>query len=176
MRIFIVGYMGSGKTQTGFYISKKLGYQFVDLDILVEEAYGKKISEIFDIEGENTFRKIEAEILRSVSLNNENIVISTGGGTPCFYNNMEFMNQNGITVYLKLPAKLLAERLINNKDKRPLISKFSNFEDLFSFIKQHRQKREIDCYANSKIIADMAQISLDQLFSIINYTLWIKKT
>ena len=175
MKIFIVGYMGSGKTQTGYYISKKLEYNYIDTDAFIEKKYGEKILQIFKTKGEDFFRKIEAESLRYISSNNQNIVISTGGGTPCFYNNMKYMNQKGITVYTKMSSKLLASRLYFNKEKRPLISNINSIEELEKFIQNHKKIRERECYSYAQIIADMESISLDQLFSIIKYTIWTKK-
>ena len=175
MKVFVVGYMGSGKTQTGYFLAKKLGFKFVDLDILVEEGVGMKIKDIFVEYGEEYFRKIESETLKSVATNNDNIVIATGGGAPCFFDNMKFMNEQGITVYLKLSAKQLTERLKENKDKRPVISKYNETE-LAEFIKEHLKERESRCYSLSHVIADMSKISLEQLYSIISYTIWIKKT
>jgi shikimate kinase len=166
--------MGSGKTQTGYFLSKKLGYKFVDLDMLIEESVGMKIKQIFTNYGEDYFRKIESETLRSVTVNNDNIVISTGGGAPCFFGNMDFMNKKGITVYLKMPASMLADRLKDNKEKRPVISRYNEVE-LRDFIVKHLQDREEKCYSKSQVIADMSKISLEQLYSIISYTIWVKK-
>ncbi len=175
MKVFVVGYMGSGKTQTGYFLAKKLCYKFVDLDILVEEGVGMKIKDIFAEYGEEYFRKIESETLKSVATNNDNIVIATGGGTPCFFDNMKFMNEQGITVYLKLSAQQLTERLKENKEKRPVICKYKE-KELAEFIIEHLKERESRCYSLSHVIADMSKISLDQLYSIISYTIWIKKT
>ena len=175
MKVFVVGYMGSGKTQTGYFLAKKLGYKFVDLDVFIEEKNGKRIKEIFEEYGEDYFREIERDALKTVTESKENIVISTGGGTPCFFDNMNYMLEHGITVYLKLPTDQLIDRLKENKEKRPVISKY-NENELEEFINKHLSEREEKCYLKSLVIADMSKISLEQLYSIISYTIWIKKT
>ena len=140
MRIFLVGYMGSGKSTAGKIIAEKLGMQFADLDEHVEQENGQSISEIFEKEGEEHFRELEHNALKSF-FEPDNIIISTGGGTPCFYDNMDLMNRNGITVYIKMSVDSLVERLANAKHKRPLIKDMSEF-DLRSFISTNLEKRE----------------------------------
>ncbi len=126
--IFLTGYMGSGKTTIGKTLADTLQYQFIDLDDYIEKKYARKIAEIFALEGEIAFREIERDCLHEIA-RNKNAVISTGGGAPCFFENMEFMNTSGITVYLKLGAELLVKRLCGkNRKKRPLIAGKSNKE------------------------------------------------
>ncbi|HQB87139.1 MAG TPA: shikimate kinase, partial [Bacteroidales bacterium] len=98
-KIFLIGFMGSGKTTTGKKLASRLSWKFIDLDEFIEEDKGMPVAEIFETQGEDWFRTVEAEALRTVTKAG-NTVISTGGGTPCFYENMEFMLQNGLTVYL----------------------------------------------------------------------------
>lgn len=138
--IFLIGYMGSGKTTTGKLLAKKLNLQFIDTDMFIENRYCKSISAIFEEKGETGFREIERRILLEI-LDFENVVVSTGGGTPCFFDNMDLMNQSGITVYLKASVDELAERLKNGKQKRPLV-KGKDLEEIKTCIAANLEKRE----------------------------------
>lgn len=139
-RIFLIGYMGVGKTTLGKELAEKLGYQFIDLDHFIQSRYQKTISEIFAESGEDKFREIESRLLKEVS-EFENTIISTGGGTPCFFNNIELMKREGIVIYLKTVPDVLVKRLYVGKEKRPLI-KDKTEEELLSFIIEGIQKRE----------------------------------
>ena len=129
--IFLMGYMGSGKSTTGKKLAKLLDYSFIDLDNYIEEEQGKSIPAIFSEQGEEAFRLIEKDALNTLRVK-ENIVISCGGGTPCFHNNISVMNQAGTTVYIKLSPEMLQSRLLVAKEKRPLIEN-KNAEELLSF-------------------------------------------
>lgn len=119
-RIFLVGYMGSGKTTIGRELSKKLGFEFIDTDIYIENRFHKTINEIFATMGEEKFRQIETNILKEVS-DFENVIIAAGGGTPCFNNNMEIMKEKGIVIFLNPDIDELTYRLNLVKATRPLI-------------------------------------------------------
>jgi shikimate kinase len=120
-RIFLIGYMGSGKTTLGKLLAEKLDYQFFDMDASIEETQGKTISRIFSEAGEVGFRKLEQNCLHDTT-KISNAVISTGGGVPCFFDNMSFMMQAGWCVYLNLSIDQLTERLLHSKPgKRPLL-------------------------------------------------------
>lgn len=149
IRIFLIGYMGVGKTTTGRELAKALNLDFIDLDAFIQNRYNKSITDIFAEEGEVKFREIENKVLREVA-EFENVVISTGGGVPCFYDNMDIMNNAGITVYLKAKPELLAERLNLCKEKRPLI-RDKNDRELFRFVKESLEKRDI-FYNQAQII------------------------
>ena len=140
-RIFLVGYMGSGKSSVGRLLAKKTGWPFIDLDLFIENRYRKSVSQIFSENGETVFREMEQHILREVSLF-EQAVISTGGGTPCFHNNMALMKQSGITIYLKVSIPELTKRLEASKHSRPLI-KNKTKEDLAAFITENLKVREV---------------------------------
>jgi shikimate kinase len=140
MRIYLVGLMGSGKTTAGKALAKKLGISFHDLDDIIEAQIGMTISEYFEQFGEDKFRKVEQECLRK-TFGFEDVVIATGGGAPCFFNNMEEIKNNGISFYLKANVNLLCSRLIDAKSKRPLISDISN-EQLAENLKGLLVKRE----------------------------------
>lgn len=126
--------MGSGKTSIGKKLSKILDYQFVDTDQWIEDKENKKVSEIFEGEGEKRFRIIEHECFLEI-IKLKNAVISTGGGLPCYFNHIDLMNENGISVYLKADARFLASRLLGHKTKRPLIAHIKD-EDLPQFLEE----------------------------------------
>lgn len=132
MRIFLVGFMGSGKSVLGEKIAAALKIRFVDLDKKIEKQEGKTVIEIFQKRGENYFRKAEAEALRKTK-RNADVVIATGGGAPCFHDNMQWMNENGITVYLSAKSAELYHRLLSERENRPLISSLSDIA-LLEFI------------------------------------------
>jgi len=119
-KIFLIGMPGSGKSFFGKRLIEHLDYMLIDLDKEIESREGRSISEIFEKEGEEYFRKVEAELLRTITSANEKLILSTGGGTPCFHDGMAFMNENGITVFLETVREQLIERLAR-KSHRPLI-------------------------------------------------------
>lgn len=139
-RIFMIGYMGSGKTTIGKRLAKSLSLSFVDLDAYIEMKYRKTVPAIFEESGEEGFRKIESQVLKEVS-EFEDVVISTGGGTPCSFDNMEVMNGAGLTVYLDAHPEDLADHLLLSKTVRPLIAGKSR-EELVPFITHHLSQRE----------------------------------
>ncbi len=140
MLIYLIGFMGSGKTTSGKKLAAQLDYNFVDLDFLIEEKYKISIPDIFDRFDEDVFRKIEHDTLLDTK-SFQNTVISTGGGTPCFYNNMEIINSNGTSVYLLLHPKSIQKRLLASKKKRPLIMNKSE-DEIFDFIELKLEERE----------------------------------
>lgn len=139
-KFFLIGYMGSGKTTVGKRLAKKLNLQFIDMDLFIENHYRKSISAIFEEKGEAKFREIERKALHEI-IDFENVVISTGGGLPCFFDNMAVMNQAGTTIYLKVSVEELAKRLKTGKQQRPLI-KDKNPEEMKDFIAVNLEKRE----------------------------------
>jgi len=154
MLIFLVGYMGCGKTTFGRKLAAELGWQFADLDELIEERYKISIHDFFVKYGEESFRRIENMMLRE-QLTKHRIIVSTGGGTPCFYNNMELMNRYGVTVFLNTPVPVLVQRLLNGKRKRPLVMGLG-IDELTLKINQHLAQR-IVYYNQAKY-----KISLDE--------------
>ncbi|MFT3994584.1 MAG: shikimate kinase [Dysgonomonas sp.] len=156
-RIFLIGYMGTGKTTAGRELAKSMGLEFVDLDHFIQARYQKTVSQLFDEVGEAEFRNIEQSILAEVG-DFENVVVSTGGGTPCFFNNMEYMNQVGTTIYLKASPEALTARLNTPscKEKRPLI-KDKTEEELYAFIVESLSKRE-PYYSKAQIIFETEEL------------------
>ena len=132
--------MGAGKTTVGRALSKELGIPFYDLDWYIESRRHKTVSEIFAEQGEDTFRKIEHNMLHEVA-EFENVIISCGGGTPCFFDNIDYMNQQGQVVYLKATPEVLYQHLMMGKGERPLL-KGKSKEELMTFIREQLEKRE----------------------------------
>ncbi|MBS4014193.1 MAG: AAA family ATPase [Bacteroidetes bacterium] len=120
MRIFLIGFMGSGKSSLGKRLARRVGFDFLDLDNFIEEKTSKKIPNIIENNGEDVFRQIERDALLSMS-DYDNIIIATGGGTPCFFDNMDSILKMGTSVYLKMSPASLAKRLQDSNHIRPLI-------------------------------------------------------
>lgn len=138
-RIFIVGYMGVGKTTVGKGLAKLLGLTFIDLDKYIQNKFRKTIPELFREKGEESFRKIEQQMLKEVA-EFEDVVVSTGGGAPCFFDNMDVMNKAGTTVYISATPQELTARLLASKNERPLITGKSP-DELLQFITEHLAER-----------------------------------
>jgi shikimate kinase len=139
-RIILIGYMGSGKTTVGKALAKELGLPFYDLDWYIESRMRKTVPQIFAERGEEGFRKIEYNMLHEVA-EFENVIISCGGGTPCFFDNMDYLNQQGQVVYLKADPEVLYKHLQMARVERPLL-KGKSHEELLAFIKEQLEKRE----------------------------------
>lgn len=163
-KIFLTGYMGSGKTSAGKTLATQLGYEFIDLDKFVEQEYKMTIPEIFSSKGEKEFRAMEHNALKKV-IEKENTVVACGGGTPCYYNNMELMNNNGTTVYLKMSADSLVNRLMNAKDKRPLIIN-KDEKQLREFVNRQLEKRE-DTYHQAQYIVKGKDLNVKELAAFV---------
>ena len=148
MRIFLIGYMGAGKTTIGKSLARRMNLNYIDTDHYIEARYRKKVGDIFVSEGEERFRQLEHRILLEVS-EFENIVISTGGGLPCFHDNMTLMNNRGITAYLEIPEEELAKRLEMSKNVRPVLKGRTGGE-LIEFVREHLNERR-QFYEQSKI-------------------------
>ena len=160
MRIYLIGYMGSGKTKTAELLSKIFKCDFVDTDHLVEEITGTTVTAIFKTKGQDYFREIEKNVLRSTVKKNS-CVISTGGGTPCYFDNMEWMNAHGITVYLETNAGLLFHRLATSRSGRPLIESLDDVE-LMEQIMSHLVVRN-PVYKQSMISVNAASLNVKEL-------------
>lgn len=140
--------MGSGKTTIGKILAEHLNLDFIDLDSYIANKYNLLVHEIFDKYGEDEFRLIEWSNLNTVSKLND-VIISTGGGTPCFFNNIDFMNVNGITIFFDEDIDVIYNRLLNDKSNRPLISNLSN-PDLYNYISDKLNDRK-KYYNKSKL-------------------------
>ena len=147
----MTGFMGSGKTTVGRPLAKALGLRFIDMDHHITDTCHKTIPELFDSLGELGFRELERQTLAELSLQ-ENVVIATGGGTPCFFENMETMNRAGSTIYLQVSPEGLAARLKHGRDKRPLLRGKTD-EELLRYIRESLSRRE-QFYRRARIVVD----------------------
>ena len=143
MKIILLGYMASGKSTVGGFLAKILGYKFIDLDNYIEEKEDRTVSEIFKKNGEIYFRKVENIYLKELLLTDQNLVISLGGGTPCYANNMDLIvsDDNAVSFYLKTSIKEIVNRLMSEKDKRPLLADIGSKEVLTEFVGKHLFER-----------------------------------
>lgn len=164
MRIFITGFMGSGKSSLGRRLANELDYEFLDTDILFEERFHMSIPNFFDRFGEEKFRELEHKIL-TVNIHKNNIVLSTGGGTPCFYDHMKLLKDNGTVVYIKMGIDDLFERLKQSRHKWPLISK-ENVNDLHDFIEEKLRDRA-PIYEQAHVTVDGRHINAETLATIV---------
>ena len=165
IRVILVGYMGSGKPTVGRQLANALGVQFYDLDWYIETRFHKRVAEIFAEKGEEGFRDMERRMLHEVA-EFEDVVLSCGGGTPCFFDNMDYMNSLGETLYLKASPEVLAQHLRMGRTERPLI-KGKTPEELEQYIKESLAARE-PFYSKAKHIVD---VSLMDNFEKINITI-----
>ena len=162
MPVFLIGYMGSGKSIIGRRLSTMLDICFLDLDNLIEEKTGMEINEIFKKKGENFFRKTEHRILLNYKFDS-NSIIATGGGTPCFYDNHKYMQSIGNTIYLKVSFNEILNRL-QSDNKRPLL--FNNDLNLKNCVKEQIISRE-KFYLNSNYVIESDNISADQILKLL---------
>lgn len=163
IRIILIGYMGAGKTTVGRQLAKALNVPFYDLDWYVEERYHRRIPQIFAEEGEEGFRELERRMLHEVA-EFENIILSCGGGTPCFFDNMEYMNSLAETVYLKASPEVLAKHLRMGRTERPLI-KGKSPEELEAYISESLESRE-PYYTKAKHTLDVSLMDNYEKISI----------
>lgn len=138
--MILIGYMGAGKTTLGKVLAKQLGLQFFDLDWFIESRFCQTISRLFATRGEEGFRKLEREMLHEVA-EFEDVVLSAGGGTPCFFDNIDYMNRQAETVYLKASPDVLFRHLLPGKHKRPLLADKSD-EEMKEYIVRSLAERE----------------------------------
>jgi len=167
VRIFLIGFMGSGKTTLGKELASTLNIRFLDMDEEIERSHGKTINEIFTERGEADFREMESELLQRIVLMDD-LVVSTGGGVPASGTNMELINSNGISVYLEMNAESLFDILKYARTNRPLIRDKSDTH-LLEYIKTQLGERE-KYYKMAGIIADASTISAEELaYQITGY-------
>ncbi len=146
--IYLIGYMASGKTTFGKKLANVLQYKFIDLDNLIEAKEKQTVAEIFATKGETYFREIEKQVLHT-TINLQNVVISCGGGTPCFNNNIDFINENGFTIWMHTPIGFILERIKKESNQRPLV-KDLNDEALQIKIENHFKER-VPFYSQAKL-------------------------
>ncbi len=159
-KIFIIGFMGSGKTHWGKIWAKKNQLSFFDLDEEIEKTLGQSVAQIFEKKGEKFFREMERDVLKKFEIK-KNFILACGGGTPCFFDNLKWMNEQGSTIYLELSAEKIFERVINETEKRPLIKKI-NISELLFFIEQKLKEREA-VYHNATYTINASALNDDTL-------------
>jgi len=165
MKIFLIGFMGSGKTYLGRQLSEKLRLPFFDLDEQVEAKEGKNINQLFDEHGEEYFRLLEKDTLHIITESHETFIMATGGGTPCYYNNIDYMNQVGTTVWINSSIDILFERLLKEKDNRPLLKNLDPVQ-LKGFILKKYGDRKI-YYEQASFTVEDDNESFDKIFEKI---------
>ena len=165
MKIFLIGFMGTGKTHWGRQLSEKLGLPFFDLDEQVVSHTGKSIPEIFQTDGEERFREMEKEILHLITVSHDSFVMACGGGTPCYFNNIDFMNDEGVTVWINTHHDILVQRLMKEKDQRPLISNLDE-NQLQHFISRKMADRRI-YYEQASIHVEEEPLEVERLIEKI---------
>ena len=173
IRIILVGFMGAGKTTVGKALSKELGIPFYDLDWYIETRHRKKVAQIFTEVGEEGFRKMEYNMLHEVA-EFEDVIISCGGGTPCYFDNMDYLNRQGQVVYLKASPEVLYGHLLMSKNDRPLL-RGKTPDELIAYIKEQLKERE-PYYNKARYTLDVSlmdnyekiKITIDHLKEILN--------
>ena len=164
MKIFIVGYMLSGKSTIGKQLAKRLNYTFIDTDKEIERHYKLSVSDVFKKYGEEVFLTLEKQMINTLK-EEENIVISTGGGFVCFNDNMKWVKENGISIYLKLTPEAIISRHKVAKRPRPLLQNKTD-EELLNFIKQTLKEREV-YYQQSDFIFNALSVKPEEIIKII---------
>lgn len=160
MIVFLIGFMGSGKTTIGKSLAKQLNYGFVDMDTAIELETGQKISELFSKFGEAYFRQLEKDWL--LQFKGENVIVSVGGGTPCFNDNLAVMKQKGTSIFLSVPIKMMAQRVQQAKNTRPLIEPYVNdFDSLVAFMNKLLTER-MPFYNEADIIFEASNMSANK--------------
>jgi shikimate kinase len=161
MKIFLLGFMGSGKTYWGRQLSQKLQVPFFDLDEQIVNAEGRSINEIFDSSGEEYFRLLEKDTLHIITESHDSMVMACGGGTPCYFNNIEYMNREGTTIWLDVPIQVLYERLLKERSRRPLLKDLSDHQVRAFIIKKFSDRKIY--YEQAEIVVNEDPILLDSL-------------
>ena len=158
--IFLIGYMGAGKTAVGRALARRYGLEHIDLDWRIEQRFHQKIADMFALIGEEGFRRREQNMLHEV-MEMEDVVVSVGGGTPCFFDNMEQMNVAGQTIYLRCDVGVLVERIMRSQNKRPIVANKSQGE-LIEFVAEHLLERE-PFYLKAKHILHTTELNLSEI-------------
>ncbi len=158
--VFIIGFMTAGKTSEGKRLAKLMNRKFIDLDRLIEEKEKKTVAELFSEKGEEYFREIESKTLQSINIK-DNCIVSCGGGSPCYHNNINWIKENGIAVWLKISVDTVLKRLSETKKVRPLLKNLTG-EELKNFINKKMKERE-PFYSQAQIQVDTENISIEKL-------------
>lgn len=165
MKVFLIGYMASGKSTAAKKLAKALDLTVVDLDAEIEKTAGMSIPEIFKTEGEMAFRKREQTELRKW-LEKDGFVMATGGGTPCFFESMDEMNGAGTTVYLQMAPKAILDRVLASKDERPILKGLSA-EKMLEKVEKQLEKRE-PFYSRANVVVNGVNLDVEELVAQLN--------
>src|SRR6185369_8896099 len=165
MRIFLIGFMGSGKTHWGTRIAEELAMPFYDLDAVIVHSEGMSISEIYANKGEEYFRYMEKQTLEDLVNREEDFVLSAGGGTPCFFNNIKFMKKNGKVLWLNTSLEALNQRLLKEKNSRPLLRSIDE-AGLRAYIIRKLSERKI-YYEQADLMVHEETMELEPLVNLL---------
>lgn len=165
MKIFLIGFMGSGKTHWGRLLSKKLGLAFHDLDSVIVDQEKKSVADIFSERGEEYFRYREKETLERIAEGQDGFILSCGGGTPCFFNNIEFMKKTGKVIWLNTSIDVLKQRLLKERKTRPLIRAVDD-GDLSLYIVRKLSERRM-YYQQADVMVNEESVTLDELIRLL---------
>jgi len=169
MNIYLIGAMGSGKSTVGRKLAAKLGWAFRDTDSMIEEAEGMSVANLFISFGEEAFRRMESSVINELA-GETDLVVSCGGGTPCFNDNMEIMKNNGVVVYLKMSPEALLKRVEPGKDTRPLIRSLEGdelLEKISSLLKEREELFEKAHITINGLSVNLSEL-IDEIDSFIN--------
>ncbi|MBN2728848.1 MAG: shikimate kinase [Bacteroidales bacterium] len=164
MKIFIIGYMATGKTRFGKRLANEIDYSFVDLDVLFQNIHGWSPAEFIRRKGEEVFRIEESRVLKEKLPETEKLIVSCGGGTPCFHNNMEWMKNNGKTIWLNIPKERIFQRLTEQKGDRPMIPITNGTPDYEKFLTHYSEREKF--YAMADFSFDEA--NLDAVLTVLH--------
>ncbi|WP_126249090.1 shikimate kinase [Chitinophaga rhizosphaerae] len=167
MKIFLLGFMGAGKSYWGKQLAAHWNLPFFDLDDVIVEYEGMPVADIFNTKGETYFRELESRLLRELAFDNDSFLISCGGGTPCFSDTMDFMNEAGKTIWLNPSVAVMVERLQRKQHKRPLIQDLTP-EDLSAFTEKKLLERQ-PYYEQSQVIISDDEITLETFDKLIHH-------
>ncbi|MEO6916770.1 MAG: shikimate kinase [Chitinophagaceae bacterium] len=167
MRLFLIGFMGTGKSHWGALLSVKFAIPFFDLDTAIEEAEQMTIAMIFEIKGEEYFRYREKELLERLIADTPDVIISCGGGTPCFFNNIQLMRDKGMVIWLNTTLDVLINRLVKQKMSRPLIRNIAD-QDLADFITRKLSSRRI-YYSQANLVVNEETLTVDTFAEMITH-------
>lgn len=158
MRIYLIGFMGAGKSYWGPLLAREAGLRFFDLDLVLEESHGQRIDTIFSQQGEESFRKMEKELLHLITESHTQFVMACGGGTPCFFNNIEYMKQSGKVVWINPAVEVLTSRLATARQQRPLLQSVTD-QELSGYIQKKMADRRL-YYEQAHLRIDEESIDL----------------
>jgi shikimate kinase len=165
MKIFLIGFMGSGKTHWGRKLSAKLKLPFFDLDSVIVEKEGRSVADIFADKGEEYFRFRENEMLEALTAEQESFILSCGGGTPCFFNNIEFMKRHGKVIWLNTSVDMLIERLGKERSSRPLLAEVAEADLRRHIVRKLSERRMY--YQQADVVVSEESTNLEELIRLL---------